>query len=76
MTTKQKTKRKTVLVRDLQIHHRVLYYGQPATVIGLARYGNSFHSLTVTFEVLNEWRQIEHSEVVLDTLHELQLNER
>jgi len=76
MKTKHKTNSKTILVRDLQIHDRVLYYGQPATVIGLSRYGTSFHSLIITFEVFNEWKQMEHTEVVLDTLHELQLNKR
>jgi len=74
MKTKQKTKRKTVLVRDLQIHDRLLYLGRPATVVGLARYGTSFHSLTVTLEVFNEWKQQEHHEVVFDTLHELESN--
>jgi hypothetical protein len=76
MKTKHKTKRKTILVRDLQIHDRLLYFGRPATVIGLARYGRSFHSLTVTLEVFNEWQQLEHNEVVFDTLHELELNKR
>ena len=81
MKTKHKTNSKTILVRDLQIHDRVLYYGQPATVIGLSRYGTSFygtsfHSLIITFEVFDEWKQMEHTEVVLDTLHELQLNKR
>ena len=76
MKTKHKTKRKTILVRDLQIHDRVLHYGQPATVIGLSRYGTSFHSLTVTLEVLNEWQQLENINLVLDILHELELNKR